>query len=71
MGSYEYYAVLQEERARATNAPADAVYEPSRPGGERTGKWVTLGEIGNATFVKACELWRDGKLKESDGWPNV
>jgi hypothetical protein len=69
MGSYEYYAVLQEDQARATGAPRDAVYEVSKPGGSPSGVWVTLDNIHNSSFIKACALWREGKMKESDGWP--
>jgi hypothetical protein len=62
MGSYEYYAVLQQDHARTTGAPRDAVCE-------RAGTWVTLEQIQNRSFIKACALWREGKMKESDGWP--
>jgi hypothetical protein len=64
MGSYEYYAVLQQDQARATGAPDNAVYMSD---GERA--WVTLDDIQNRSFIKACALWREGKMKESDGWP--
>lgn len=46
MGSMPYYITDQIARARATNAPANAIYEKHLPGGEGpSGEWETFDDI--------------------------
>lgn len=47
--SFQYYISDQQERAFATGAPLDAVYEKSLPGGERSGQWVRISECSPST----------------------
>jgi hypothetical protein len=66
MGSYEYYARIQVDLAKKDRAPKDAVFQE-----HDTDEWVTLPEIHNETFQLMCKLWKEGKLKEADGFPTI
>lgn len=44
MGAFDYYVRDQVQRAKATDAPADALYE-LHDRGNPTGRWVTFAEL--------------------------
>jgi len=67
MGSYPYYIKDQQERAAATNAPLDAIFENVEPGGLRTGVWSTVSELRpdhrfRAVYEKALRVRRGVRL---------
>lgn len=55
-GSYAYYIKEQQARAAAVNAPLDAIFEETGPGGVRTGRWHTVsGLVEGHSFRAAYE----------------
>lgn len=47
MGSFDYYVEAQLVRAEQTNAPTNATFENTKPGGGGTGQWSTVDDITN------------------------
>jgi len=57
MGSLFYYIEGQIERARETNAPADAIFERfASDGSGRTGTWATMSELAESNPALHAEL---------------